>query len=327
MPISSVAAGRSPSPRSEPRLSQGSRGEAVKRLQAALAERGFDPGPVDGWLGPVTARALRAFQSARGLTVDGVCGPKTWAALGSAPAAERRASPVLKAGAEGPAVAEMQRLLSARGHSPGSVDGVLGPRTRAALVSFQEANGLSRDGVCGPQTWGVLRGGPMPAPAPETVGPVEGNLPRTGNAFIDRVAQGAVEAARRYGIPASVSIAQAILESGWGKSTLAQKANNLFGMKGTGTAGSHSIRTQEYVSGRYVWATASFKKFRTQAESIVEHARLLGTSSYYARARAVSNDPRAFARALTGVYATAPDYDQVLIRLMDQFNLYRFDRA
>ena len=326
MPVSSVATGRSPTSRTPPRLSEGSRDAAVKRLQAALAERGFDPGPVDGWLGPVTARALRAFQADRGLTVDGVCGPKTWAALAAAPAVERRASPELKAGAEGPAVAEMQRLLRSRGHLAGPVDGIFGPETRAALVAFQESNGLSRDGVCGPQSWSILRGGALPAPEPRPVVPVRGDLPRTGNGFIDRVAPGAVEAARRYGIPASVSIAQAILESGWGKSSLAQKANNLFGMKGTGTAGSHTIRTREYVNGRNVWVDAAFKKFRTQAESIVEHARQLGTSPYYERARAAAGDPRAFARALTGVYATAPDYGQVLIRLMDQFGLYRFDR-
>ena len=206
------------------------------------------------------------------------------------------------------------------------MDGIFGPETRAAVVAFQEANGLVRDGTCGPQAWSVLRGGALPEPAPRPVGPVRGTLPATGNAFIDRVAPGAVEAARRYGIPASVSIAQAILESGWGRSSLAQKANNLFGMKGTGPAGSMSIRTREHVNGRDVWVTAAFKKFRTQAESILEHASALGTSPVYAGARAVAGDPRAFARALTGVYATAPDYGQVLIRLMDQFGLYRFDR-
>ncbi|MEN9800568.1 MAG: hypothetical protein RL653_4265, partial [Pseudomonadota bacterium] len=234
-----------------------------------------------------------------------------------APAGERRASPVLKEGAEGAAVAELQRLLRARGHAPGPVDGIFGPKTRSALEAFQRGNGLLTDGICGAQSWGVLRGGALPAPEPGPAARVSGDLPRSGNAFIDRVAPGAVEGARRHGIPASVSIAQAILESGWGRSSLAQNANNLFGMKGTGPAGSHSVRTREYVNGRYVWVTAAFKKFRSQAEAIAEHAKTLGTSPYYERARAVARDPRAFARALTGVYATAPDYGQVLIRLMD----------
>jgi len=54
----------------------------VKILQHMLAHAGFDPGPVDGWFGPVTERAVRAFQAARGLAVDGEAGTETWAALG-----------------------------------------------------------------------------------------------------------------------------------------------------------------------------------------------------------------------------------------------------
>jgi len=58
-----------------------SRGEQVKRLQAALAGKGFGPGPVDGEFGPRTERAVREFQRAEGLEVDGIVGPQTWAAL------------------------------------------------------------------------------------------------------------------------------------------------------------------------------------------------------------------------------------------------------
>ena len=152
-------------------------------------------------------------------------------------------------------------------------------------------------------------------------------MPNAGNAFIDRISAGAVAGARRYGIPASISIAQAILESGWGRSSLAVQANNLFGMKGEGPAGSLRVRTREFINGREKWVEASFQKFRSQAEAISAHARLLGTSPYYARARAVASDARAFAHALTGVYATAPNYGPALVRLMDELDLYRFDRA
>jgi GH24 family phage-related lysozyme (muramidase) len=58
-----------------------SRGEPVKRLQAALAGKGFSPGPADGDFGPKTERAVREFQRAKGLAVDGIVGPQTWAAL------------------------------------------------------------------------------------------------------------------------------------------------------------------------------------------------------------------------------------------------------
>lgn len=67
---------------SGPRLKQGDSGEAVKKLQARLKELGFDPKGVDGSFGANTEAALRAFQAAKGLAVDGVAGPATWGALG-----------------------------------------------------------------------------------------------------------------------------------------------------------------------------------------------------------------------------------------------------
>jgi N-acetyl-anhydromuramyl-L-alanine amidase AmpD len=62
-------------------LSLGSRGSAVVALQKALAAHGFSPGPIDGDFGPMTLSAVRGFQASRHLTVDGIVGPHTWAAL------------------------------------------------------------------------------------------------------------------------------------------------------------------------------------------------------------------------------------------------------
>jgi len=60
----------------------GSSGEAVETLQKKLAAKGFNPGAADGIFGPKTDDALRRFQEAEGLTVDGIAGPNTYAALG-----------------------------------------------------------------------------------------------------------------------------------------------------------------------------------------------------------------------------------------------------
>ncbi len=235
--------------------------------------------------------------------------------------------PTVRWGSRGPAVADLQRRLGAAGFSPGPVDGVFGPKTNAAVVAFQRARGLEVDGIVGPKTWGaLLRGGAQPPPRPAPVTPV-GNLPRSGNAFIDSVAAGAVASDRKYGVPASVTIAQAILESGWGRSGLTRSANNLFGIKGTGPAGSVRVQTQEYVNGGYITVYANFRKYHTLAESMDDHGRLLATSSYYRRAMAVKNDANAFARALNGVYATSPTYADNLIKIMRQYDLYRYDRA
>lgn len=72
-----------------PTVKRGDRGPAVEAMQALLAAAGYSPGPVDGAFGPATDAALRAFQKARGLTVDGVCGPQTWHALALVAAGER----------------------------------------------------------------------------------------------------------------------------------------------------------------------------------------------------------------------------------------------
>src|SRR5215208_3176374 len=68
--------------RAGPTIKQGSpSGPDVERLQRALLRAGFSPGPVDGIFGSQTDAAVRSFQSARGLTVDGIVGPNTWKAL------------------------------------------------------------------------------------------------------------------------------------------------------------------------------------------------------------------------------------------------------
>ena len=82
---------------------------------------------------------------------------------------------------------------------------------------------------------------------------------RDQQAFISLVAPGAVAAQQRYGVPAAVTIAQAIEESAWGRSSLAAQYHNLFGIKGTGPAGSVSLPTSEYQGGHWVTVDAQFR--------------------------------------------------------------------
>ncbi len=122
-----------------------------------------------------------------------------------------------------------------------------------------------------------------------------------------------------------MTIAQAIDESGWGRSELATQDHNLFGIKGAGPAGSVELPTQEYINGQWVTVNAPFRVYYNIAESIADHTELLATSGYYQRAMADRAVPDAFANDLTGVYATDPDYGANLIALMRLYNLYRFD--
>lgn len=142
----------------------------VSELQRALTSAGYDPGPVDGTFGPRTEAAVIAFQQDNDLSADGVVGPETAAALNSAASASPTtpATPgvstftlpegtKLRLGEGDPAVvSELQQALSSAGYAPGSVDGTFGQETEAAVVAFQEANGLSADGVVGPETAAAL---------------------------------------------------------------------------------------------------------------------------------------------------------------------------
>jgi uncharacterized membrane protein YgcG len=158
----------------------------------------------------------------------------------------------------------------------------------------------------------------QPAGVPGTV---------TQQAFISLVAPGAIAAEQRYGVPAAVTIAQAIDESGWGQSELATADHNLFGIKGAGPAGSDMQPTREYENGAWVTRTAPFRVYHNIAESIDDHGRLLATGAAYQHAMASRHLPDAFATALTGVYATDPGYGSSLIALMRLYHLYRYDAA
>jgi len=131
----------------------GARGDQVARMQSRLLAHGFDPQGVDGIYGPNTGAALRAFQGARGIGVDGICGPITWSHLDQPAAGAQRN---LSYGAVGDDVKVVQSALAGHGVNPGAVDGIFGPRTDGAVRVFQSLRGLDVDGIVGPQTRGAL---------------------------------------------------------------------------------------------------------------------------------------------------------------------------
>ena len=135
-------------------LRLGMQGEAVVDLQLRLGALGHPTGPDEaGDLGPATVEAIRTFQQARGLRVDGICGDETWGCLvdtgrvlGERLLYER--SPMLR----GDDVARLQAALGELGFDAGKVDGFFGPDTTRAVTEFQRNAGLPTDGVCGPDT-------------------------------------------------------------------------------------------------------------------------------------------------------------------------------
>lgn len=142
-----------------PMLYRGCTGDAVKTLQEKLNAKGFNSGNVDGIFGAKTYAAVTAFQKANSLGVDGIVGKLTWAKLYDATPVNVTpvtTQPMLRTGSRGDAVRKLQELLNAKGYTCGSVDGIFGSKTYAAVLAFQKANGLGADGIVGPLTWAKL---------------------------------------------------------------------------------------------------------------------------------------------------------------------------
>ncbi|MBI4494517.1 MAG: glycoside hydrolase family 73 protein [Chloroflexi bacterium] len=169
----------------------------------------------------------------------------------------------------------------------------------------------------------AARSEPLPAPAATSVASSKQEQ------FFETYAAAAIESMQSTGVPASVTLAQAALESAWGASRLARQANNFFGIKGSGKPGSAGVvwmNTWEVLQGRSITVRAPFRAYYSVAESFTDHGRLFIENWRYARAMAVSADPKAFAREIARAgYATDPSYAQKLTQLMDRYDLYRFD--
>ncbi|WP_339248498.1 glycoside hydrolase family 73 protein [Paenibacillus sp. FSL R10-2796] len=151
----------------------------------------------------------------------------------------------------------------------------------------------------------------------------------TEGEFIAKIANFAVKDMQLTKVPASLTIAQAALESGWGSSGLTVKANNLFGIKGSGPAGSITVQTTEYINGKAVKVNSPFRAYNNWGESIADHSDLIvnGVSwnrNLYSKVLGASGKVAAQEIAAAG-YATDPNYAAKLIQIMNTYNLYQYD--
>ena len=136
----------------EPVLKKGASDPAVRDLQEALKALGHDPGPIDGVFGGRTESAVKAFQQAREIPVDGVVGKVTWINIDEADQSE----PVLRVGSAGLPVRRLQSRMSAVGFDMGGIDGRFGTKTEQAVKQLQKQSRLGVDGVVGPKTWDIV---------------------------------------------------------------------------------------------------------------------------------------------------------------------------
>ncbi|MCR8980289.1 glycoside hydrolase family 73 protein [Brevibacillus laterosporus] len=148
--------------------------------------------------------------------------------------------------------------------------------------------------------------------------------------FISLVSAPAQLAFEKYHIYASITIAQAILESGFGNFIPRDPATgrisyNIFGIKGVGPAGSVHVETKEYLQGTWVTKTQEFKAYNSFLESIEDHSQILLTPRYKTVIQATTPFQAAQHLKLAG-YATDPEYAEKLQKLIEAYNLTQYDQ-
>jgi len=141
------------------------------------------------------------------------------------------------------------------------------------------------------------------------------------NAYVDQFKETAMGNMRQYGIPASIILAQGILESGAGRGDLAVSANNHFGIK------CHNDWTGDTVRHDDDSDQECFRKYKDPAESYRDHALFLtGRSRYASLFQLPKGDYEAWARGLKNAgYATDPKYPDKLIGYIERYNLHQYD--
>ncbi len=143
----------------------------------------------------------------------------------------------------------------------------------------------------------------------------------TVNDYIANYKEVAMSNMKNYGIPASIILAQGILESGAGKGSLAATANNHFGIK------CHADWTGESVLKDDDAAQECFRKYNDPAESFKDHATFLtGRNRYASLFELPQDDYEAWAKGLRlAGYATDPNYPEKLISYIERYELYQYD--
>lgn len=144
---------------------------------------------------------------------------------------------------------------------------------------------------------------------------------QSATAYIARFKTIAVAEMNQYGIPASITLAQGLLESGNGNSALAVEANNHFGIKCTTDWNGRTIRKDDDIRND------CFRVYKTPEESFRDHSEFLQRKRYAALFELNKDDYRGWAYGLKQAgYATNPRYPELLISLVERYSLHEYDQ-
>jgi flagellum-specific peptidoglycan hydrolase FlgJ len=150
------------------------------------------------------------------------------------------------------------------------------------------------------------------------------DYPKNVEKFIYFVLPPAKKVKSKYGVPISVLIAQAALESGWGKSV---KGNAYFGIKSHGSKNAAvSFRTSEFVKGKKVSIQDDFRAYKSINEAAEDYGQFLSTNNRYKSAFNVKDKPLKFVQEIASAgYATDPQYASKLTSIIKKYDLILFD--
>lgn len=155
----------------------------------------------------------------------------------------------------------------------------------------------------------------------------------TPKEFIASISPAAIASMSVSRIPASFTIAEAALESGWGKSALAVQARNLFGVKADGnwTGDVLTMNTREYRHGQWVMEPAKWRKYPDWQGCMKDHAVFLTNGGRYTGRYAdcfKCKDGVSFTLAVAKAgYATDPNYAKLITDIIKQHNLTQYDKG
>ena len=148
----------------------------------------------------------------------------------------------------------------------------------------------------------------------------------TKQQFLSAATAAAQQSSAQSRLPAGVTVAQAALESAWGSSRLAQRANNYFGIKARDGEPWIALPTTERIEGEIRKITARFVRYSSMAECFAARDRILLSAPAYAEARSHASGPIAFIHSLAKHWATDPAYAEKLEQLYLQNRLSEIDR-
>lgn len=147
----------------------------------------------------------------------------------------------------------------------------------------------------------------------------------TDKEFFEKIKEDVIQDMHESGILASLTAAQAYCESAHGTSGLTQKANNLFGMKGAYNGQSVTMKTKEYINGKYITVDAAFRKYPSWYASIKDHSALFNRLARYSNLIGLKDYKLACTYVQRDGYATSPSYASTLISIIEKYKLYEWD--